>query len=280
MNTSAARAFSKMAELREELRINNERYAARHGLRPVESFGPRPTLIYEPVANATHGNFLHGSYQAILRNPAWAKRLTKIHSRGRTCLPKTERPWCELDSSTSSDALLMNVFCYPGTLRRTQVLQILGVESGQDPVFGFRPGVPLMNGHADRTEVDMRLGNALFEAKLTEADFQTAPAGLVEAYRDFFAVFESGLLPRIGRRYDSYQLIRNVLAAYAHNCRFCVLLDERRPDLREMWFAVLRCVKPHDLRLRCQMLTWQELASTLPPRLQQFLTEKYGCALR
>ncbi len=29
--------------------------------------------------------------------------------------------------------------------------------------------------------------------------------------------------------YASYQLIRNVLAAYAEGCSFCVIHDERRP---------------------------------------------------
>ena len=36
--------------------------------------------------------------------------------------------------------------------------------------------------------------------------------------------------------YAGYQLIRNVLAAYAQEGSFCVIHDERRPDLREAWF--------------------------------------------
>ena len=39
--------------------------------------------------------------------------------------------------------------------------------------------------------------------------------------------------------YASYQLIRNVLAAYATGCSFCVIHDERRPDLREEWFQIM-----------------------------------------
>jgi hypothetical protein len=91
------------------------------------------------------------------------------------------------------------------------------------------------------------------------------------------AVFDQPALPKVGARYSSYQLVRNVLAAQAHSCSFCVLLDERRPDLREMWFSVMRAVKLHELRLRCQVLTWQELAAVLPLILQGFLAEKYGC---
>jgi hypothetical protein len=41
---------------------------------------------------------------------------------------------------------------------------------------------------------------------------------------------------------------------------------------------VMKCVRPVDLRIRCKVLTWQELAKALPPRLQEFLSEKYGIA--
>jgi len=73
----------------------------------------------------------------------------------------------------------------------------------------------------------------LFEAKLTETDFQTQNAVIVEGYRDLKAVFEVRDLPRRGQKYVSYQLLRNVLAAYALDLCFCVLLDARRLDLIE-----------------------------------------------
>ena len=38
----------------------------------------------------------------------------------------------------------------------------------------------------------------------------------------------------------SYQLIRNVLAAYAEGCSFCVVHDARRLDLREACFKLRR----------------------------------------
>ncbi len=56
------------------------------------------------------------------------------------------------------------------------------------------------------------------------------------------------------------------------------MLDARRPDLREAWFAVMSCIRIVDLRLRCKVLTWQELAEALPGKLQRFLQEKYGIA--
>ncbi|HEX7960011.1 MAG TPA: hypothetical protein VF493_08845 [Terriglobales bacterium] len=55
-----------------------------------------------------------------------------------------------------------------------------------------------------------------------------------------------------------------------------MLADERRPDLKEMWYSVLHAVRPVTLRLRCKMLTWQELAAVLPKDLRLFLAEKYG----
>ncbi len=166
----------------------------------------------------------------------------------------------------------------------------------------------------------MRVGTLLVEAKLTESDFQTRAAALVEAYRDFDEVFDRDLLPRVelqvGRRkeaaefpedysqehesfidliglesglepvvasggvvalpkahmplsdatepaYASYQLIRNVLAAHAQDCSFCVIHDHRRPDLREAWFQVMAAVKSAALRTRLKVLTWQELVALL-----------------
>jgi hypothetical protein len=76
--------------------------------------------------------------------------------------------------------------------------------------------------------------------------------------------------------YVSYQLLRNVLAAYALNLSFCVLVDARRPDLREHWYTAMRCVRPMDLKTRCKVLTLQEVAQVLPLRLRNFLDLKYG----
>jgi hypothetical protein len=79
--------------------------------------------------------------------------------------------------------------------------------------------------------------------------------------------------------YVSYQLIRNVLAAYDLGLSFCVLLDSRRPDLIEACFAVNRCARLADLRTRCKVLIWLELAERLPDELQVF-DRKYGIVSR
>ena len=311
------------SQLRLELGLRNRQYA--RGSAHVESYGDPPVIVYAPE-NGRHGNFFAAAYTAITVRPEWMRRFDKVHAQAARSLPKPDlepaRRWRELDSSMSSDALLMNVFCTPGVAESTAVRNALGVEGDEAPVFGWKARVPLTGGRFDRTEVDMRLGSLLVEAKLTEGDFQAREAGIVESYRDFDAVFERDLLPRVElplkRRkeasefpeaysqefesvvaaeselrlntpmrelldardtgYASYQLIRNVLAAYAGGCSFCVLHDERRPDLREEWYRVMAAVKSAEMRVRLKVLTWQELAALLPCELRQFLELKYGIA--
>ena len=264
------------AALRRELSVRAEAFAQKHSLRYHLSYGESPVVVFEP-ADTSHGNFLPEAFEAIQRNPSWQRRLTKVHTAARSSLPKLwDRNWCELDTCTSSDALLMNVFCHPETLADGRVARMLGVEGEARPEFGVRARCPIVNDRVDRTEVDLILGDLLIEAKLTEGDFQTAPRELVEQYRDFARVFARRELPKNNRRYAGYQLIRNVLAAFAMGGSFCVLADARRPDLREQWFSVMRCVRDAELRTRCKMLTWQELAEVLPERLRVFLAEKYG----
>jgi hypothetical protein len=271
-------SFPYATALRKELSWRNQQYAQRLGQPYCESIGTPPVVCYMPSEDAArHGNFLPQTYQAILKNPAWRKRLDKPHTSAWRALPRDgRRRWRELDSSTSSDALLMNVFCFPGTLKDGRVFRLLGVEAGAKPEFGVKARVPLASGRVDRTEIDMRLGDLLVESKLTENDFQKKSASVVESYRDFAEVFDSRRLRKDKGGYLSYQLIRNVLAAYAWDCSFCVMMDARRPDLREAWYSVMSCVRIHSLRPRCKMLTWQELARVLPAKLQKFLDEKYG----
>jgi hypothetical protein len=266
------------AQLRRELSERNQQYAKDHGLPHCLSYGGQPVVCYEP-AGVLHGNFHPASYEAIRTNPGWAKRLKKAHTSKRTSLPQNDRGfWAELDSSNSSDALLMNIFCFPGVAESSRVAGLLGIEPNAQPQFGWKARVPLANGRFDRTEVDMLLGTLMMEAKLTEADFQTRSKDYARAYRDFKKVFALSELPQTRDIYPCYQLIRNVLAAYANHFSFCVLLDQRRPDLIEMWYAVMRAIKVHDLRLRCKVLTYQELAEALPDDLRVFLSAKYGIA--
>lgn len=265
------------SELRRELCARNATFAKEGGFSYVESYGAMPVIVYSPEADGRrHGNFIPMSYAEMLKRPEWARRLTKIHAGARRSLPKADRKWCELDSCTSSDALLMNIFCHPGVYSDKTVASMLGTQTTDVPEFGYKARVPLIKGRSDRTEVDMKLGSLLVEAKLTESNFQMKSRAVVESYRDFRTVFNVKALPCSGDQYVSYQLIRNVLAAYASESSFCVIADERRRDLIEAWHAIMRCVRQTELRTRCKVLTWQELNLVLPDKLRKFLEVKYG----
>ena len=241
-------------------------------------------VIYMPEAGR-HGNFIEASYRNILAHPDWRQRLLKAHTSKRQARPtgpdEVIRPWCELDSANSSDALLMNIFCYPRVLASAEVCALLGTAQGVEPVFGHPARVPLLRNRTDRTEIDMRLGDLFVEAKLTETDFQFAPLRRLESYVAFDEVFDRELLDVTSRGMRSYQLIRGVLAAYARpTAHFCVLCDADRPDLMEAWYGVMRAVRSFQMQARLRLLTWQEVALTLPSPLRFFLAEKYGIETR
>ena len=270
------------SELRRELCARNAAFAEEQQFSHVKSYGAVPVVVYAPEADGQrHGNFFSASYRAILKHPEWARRMAKIHAQGRRSLPNgrlaltVDHRWKELDSSMSSDALLMNVFCCPRVCAGKTLALMLGTEVTDVPEFGYKARVPLLNGKFDRTEVDMKLGRLLVESKLTENNFQVQKAELVEQYRDLKTIFDVPSLPRSGDHYLSDQLIRNVLAAHASDASFCVITDARRPDLIEAWHTVMRCVRDVELRTRCKVLTWQELCSALPLKLQKFLDVKY-----
>lgn len=204
------------------------------------------------------------------------KRLGKVHTAFKRSRARANWQWRELDCAHSSDALLMSIFCYPEVMESSWVQAMLGVEATDAPEFGFKPRTPLHDGKRDNTEIDMKLGSLLVEAKLTESDFQAARFQLLSRYRDLEMVFDVSELPIREGRHLSYQLIRGTLAAYAMGCSFCVFCDARRPDLVEAWYAVMRAVRLFDLRCRLKLLKWQELAAALPVDLQEFLDDKYG----
>lgn len=265
-------------KLRAELAERARSYALDRGLPHCLSYSDEPLICFEAFEES-HGNFHCASYRAIQNNPQWRRRLGKVHTTAGKILPRMEGVRRhELDSCTSSDALLMNVFCHPNVGKRVALSALLGIAVGSLPAFGVRARVALASGLADRTEVDMRLGDVLVEAKLTESDFQKTSRGRLKLYRDFSMVFDGKRLPHTSGVYEAYQLIRNVLAAYERGCYFCTLLDARRPDLMEAWYATIRCIRHADLRTRCKILTWQELAAALPKTLQDFLEAKYGIA--
>jgi len=260
--------------LRCELSHRNTARAA--GWAAEMSYGPVPSIIYSETGAGEHGNFLRASYKRILQEPGWKARLAKVYTGSRFLPRRTELTRRELECANSSDALLMNIFCYPRIMHRAALSSLLGIEPGLHPAFGFRPGIPLKNGAEDRSEMDLKLGDLFIEAKLTEGDFQSARHDLVHRYRDLEPVFEVARLPRHKEMFRSCQLIRGTLAAYVHRASFAVFCDHRRQDLIEDCFEIMSAVVNAELRCRMSVVTWQELASTMPQKVRTFLAEKYG----
>jgi hypothetical protein len=264
------------AALRRELSHRALKFAAANNYLHEMTDSSVPSVVFGVDEAGAHGNFLPASHYEITCNPAWLKRLSKVHTSSKQRKLRADWRWRELDCANSSDALLMNIFCHPHVLSGVQTRLLLGVDADPERTFGFKPRTPLRNGNFDATEVDLKLGDVLIEAKLTEGDFQTCDRRLIERYRDMDEVFEVDDLPVVKGRHTGYQLIRGTLAAHALGGRFCVLCDARRRDLFEQWYQVLRAVRRADLRSRLSLLTWQELAMTLPPALRSFLETKYG----
>jgi hypothetical protein len=262
--------------LRHELSVRGLQFASIHAYLYELSDGQVPSIIFGRDEAGRHGNFHPDAYRRICANETWARRLEKVHTAYKRSRLRSNWRWKELDCCNSSDALLMNIFCHPEALSGSAVQMLLGMESEAVPEFGFKPRTPLQNGKRDNTEIDMKIGELLVEAKLTESDFQSAGLSLISRYRDLEAVFDVSELPARNGKQCGYQLIRGALAAYATECSFCVFCDARRQELVESWYRIMRAVRPFELRCRLKLLTWQELAFVLPKDLQQFLSAKYG----
>jgi hypothetical protein len=260
--------------LRAEIRQRAESILAASPQSGYRSLGGRATVLFARTGQG-HANFYRASWDAIAAESEWLSRMEKAHTRV-SALPEANRTLArELDSSNSSDALLMNVFCAPGAA--SIGASIIGASPiAAKPVFGWKPSVTLVNGNGDETEIDMRLGDTICEAKLTEHDFTSRSVDHVKRYAALDSVFEVDRLPRDGKAVAGYQLIRNVLAAAQHRLRLAVLIDSRRPDLLQSWWRVHAGIRDVDLRSRCTVHFWQELVAHLPEAQRAFLRVKYG----
>lgn len=269
-----AQDLSSPGQLRAEISARNRQRA--EAMVYETTFGKTRHVIYMASEAGNHGNFLPAAYRRILADPGWSQRLGKAYTSSARVPRAGDRRRAELDCATSSDALLMNVFCYPGVMRRPELCALLGLAPGIRPEFGVRAMLPMRGGEVDRTEIDLRVGDLLAEAKLTEGGFGTASRERLLRYESVGDVFRIHELPWTPRGVGGYQLIRGVLAAKAADARFALLCDRRRGDLMELWFRVLQAVNDVELRSRLMLCTWQEIAATLPPAVRRFLAEKYG----
>ncbi len=177
MAAVAGNTSMSAGDLRRDLSARNLVWAER--LTHETTYGSVPCVIYaEDGEGAGHGNFLTASYRRICADREWRRRLSKVYTASRRVARSHDRRRSELECANSSDALLMNLFCYPGILRRPGVCRLLGVDAGLRPEFGVRVQTPLAKAGVDRTEVDMQLGDLLVEAKLTETWVSAGSAGV------------------------------------------------------------------------------------------------------
>ncbi len=257
--------------LRRQLSELAGRYAKTHHLPFQTSRGG--VIIFKKDQNKDiHGNFLDSSYRNILGKEDWGVRLDKPHP----FFPNRKQEVKELDSCNSSDTLLMNIFCHPRINKWKSFKQLLGLSEIGEPEFGFLARVKKNSRQDDATEIDMKLNGILMEAKLSEKDFTMRKKSVVESYDNFKEVFNKELLPQSSEDYLNYQLIRNILAAYEHNLSFLLACDARRPDLVKDFYLTARCVRDDRLRVKCNIIFWQEIAQSVGKELRDFLVEKYA----
>lgn len=213
-------------------------------------------------------NFNPDSYQKILSNPEWEKRLRK--KKKYPNLPNT----LEMQSSNSSDALLMNVFCNPKFIEWKGIKKLFNIIDFDCFRFGWNPNFSNEKSHP--TEIDLKFNNIIIEAKLTEANFKLQDKKTVETYDNFFSVFDYTLLElNKNGKYRNYQLIRNILSAYKNECRFVLLVDESRIDLIKEFIKTTNAIKDNSLRNRMEFITWQEISNSVGRTLREYIQMKY-----
>jgi hypothetical protein len=211
-------------------------------------------------------NFLTSSYMNIQKNPQWKFRTSKVHAN-------LKDGTLEMQSSNSSDALLMNIFCNPGVEKWSGLHNLLHIDPSSGIEFGWNP--TFENEILHPTEIDMKIGNIIFESKLTEESFTEKDKKIVERYPNFHAVFDSHFLESSEVGYKHYQLIRNILTVYKYDFSFSILVDETRTDLIRALYNVIEAIKEPEVRNRVSFFTWQEIAAVCGTELKDYLQQKY-----
>ena len=230
------------------------------------------------IFNDISYSFQKDSWNVISGNPDYLARTKKTHPNTQTKEPAV----LEMQSSNSSDALAMNIFCHPSFKKWKGVTNLFEVDKISTIEFGFEAKVLKTYNtkiEEDKTEVDLLINkNIISECKLTEEDFCVQLKSIVEQYSEFKNVFHTNKLLQDEAHYKNYQLIRNILAANQDNAQFVLICDMRRPDLAQSFCKTIACIKDEylDLRTNCKIIYWQDIAKVVGADLKNFLNEKYG----
>ena len=247
--------------LKQEIKKATLAYAKRRNL-PVDD-SHTSAVIFRNLADSFHPE----SFANIVSHADWNNRTRKAHPNVMGVL--------EMQSSNSSDALLMNIFCHPSIRHWAGVRKVLGHDM-ESISFGFPGEVRINNGQSDSTEIDMALPGAFCEAKLTESDFTQKRPDVVENYDSIQGAFHVDAMPRVGGEYDNYQIIRNLLASIEHDRNHILLCDERRSDLVRRYMDTVSCLRDVQRRKKCRVIFWQEVVAACGKSLREWIEEKYG----
>jgi hypothetical protein len=265
-NTTLRNQLTRLADA-----FGQKRYASNYlNLSPSS----KDAIIFNDLAS----NFHPLSWNAITENTSYKARTGKPHSHFKNNTPAVY----EMQSSNSSDALAMSIFCHPDFTTWNSTKKLFQVQNFASIDFGFEAKVHKTVGNkveGDKTEVDVFINTSvIIECKLTEEGFTEKSKAEVEKYNDFSTVFHTDKLVQNETSYFNYQLIRNILAAHQHNCRFILICDMRRPDLARSFYQTVRCIQDSslDLRTNCEIIYWQDIAQVVGKDLKDFLNEKYG----
>ncbi len=248
--------------LKQELKRSSLAFAKRRCLSTADDLYST-AIIFSNIADCFHPD----SYENISKHADWKARTQKPHSKVLGVK--------EMQSSNSSDALLMNIFCHPLIGKWAGIKKVIGSDL-ESVTFGFSGAVRLCKGEVDKTEIDLSLTDSLCEAKLTESDFTKKRPTVVENYAGLKETFHIEALPRKGNDYDNYQIIRNLLASVQHKRKHFLLCDERRPDLVRRYMDTVSCLREIQSRLNCRVIFWQELVAACGVSLREWIEEKYG----
>jgi hypothetical protein len=251
----------KSLELKKQIRNLSELYATKRNIGINKSY--ETAIIFLNIRD----NFLSESFEAIEQNTVWKRRLIKRHPNVKDTF--------EMQSSNSSDALLMNIFCHPKISSWKSICNLFNINQ-INPEFGFKAEIPKINGSKDKTEIDIAFEEIFAEAKLTEDDFTEKEISIVQKYQGISDFFYMDSLSVRNGKYQNYQVIRNLLAAKHWGKRHFLFCDERRSDLVRSYYETVSCVRDNNYRNKCRVVFWQEISRGAGASLKQFLFEKYG----
>src|SRR5690554_1568146 len=182
----------------------------------LEGIQRKTAFLFSDISMSFHPD----TFVNICKNSEYKKRLNKIHSN----VPEYK----EMQSSNSSDALLMNIFAHPKIKEWKSLRDLISIGQSDNIEFGWNP--VFANEKNYKTEIDMKIGNSIFEAKLIEKDFNQKKLKIVLAYSNIENIIDLKDLTN-NEIVSNYQLIRNLLTAEKYDYKFNLLIDGTRTDL-------------------------------------------------